>query len=136
MAAREFDFDPKTLAKSVRVAGIVPGEDGKFSTMDMVRAVFGDDEREFLRARTRDTNEAADIKAIKKANLLRENIPADLVEKVWSDAVIDLRQKVLYAEIPDALKQDILRDLQNIPAETYFKTSAPSADEDEDDKAE
>lgn len=129
MAAVEFGVDDKTLEKAIKVAGLVPGEDGCFSTRDICVAIFGDLKGDLIRAQTRDANESADIKAIKKANLLRENIPAALVEKVWSAAISELRQRVLYSALADDAKADILHDLKAIPVEEYFATAAADKDE-------
>jgi hypothetical protein len=130
-ASMNFDVDAKTLTKQMQVAGVLPGEDGKFSTMDICRSIFGDLKGDLVRAQTRDTNKAADIKAVNLANLLRQNIPSEIVEKAWSSVIIDMRQKILYAEIPDKIKQDILKDLMAMPIDEYFKDAKPEGNEDE-----
>lgn len=130
-AASDWDIDDKTLEKNIKSSGVIAGEDGKFSTLDICKAVYGDLKGDHIRAMTRNQNESADMQAVKKANLLRENIPAHLVVSVWSSMMIELRQKILYAEIPDKAKQDILKDLMAIPVEDYFKEA--KADEEKED---
>ena len=124
-ASDNFGIAFKTLTVRIKSEGIEPGEDNKFSTMDICRAVYGDLKGDLMRAQTRAQNEAADMTAVKKSNLLRDNIPADLVERVWSSVLIELRQRISYAEIPDKVKHDLSRDLMSIPVEEYFKDSKP-----------
>ncbi len=45
-AASEFDIHAATLAKRIKTAGIEPGTDGKWSTVQICAAVFGDMESE------------------------------------------------------------------------------------------
>lgn len=132
-AASEFDLDDKTLAKQIKSSGVIPAADGMFSTLDICKAVFGDLKGDLIRAQTRNQNEMAGMQAVKKANLLRENIPSALVEKVWSNVIIELRQKILYAEIPNKVKEDILKDLQSTPIDDYFRNTTQVSEEDSDE---
>lgn len=134
LAASEFDINPRTLTDRLRQDGINPDENGFFTTKQICAAVYGDIRGELIRAQTRNQNEAADMTAIRKSNLLRENIPAELVERVWSSTLIELRQRISYAEIPDKVKQELSRDLMACPTADYFKNSKP-ADEDESSAA-
>lgn len=125
-ASAEFGLDPKTLSGRMKVAGTVAGSDGLFSTSDIAAAIYGDYESE----KTRLTKEQADVVALKKAEMQRELLPANLVEKVWFAALSDLRQKISFLEIPDLKKQEILADLQAIPINDYFTAANPSNEED------
>ena len=60
VAASEFSINPRTLAKRCKVGSIEVGKDGKFSTMQICSAVFGDIDSERLRL----TKEQADEKAL------------------------------------------------------------------------
>ena len=131
-AAQEFNLDRKTLDKQLRAAGITAGDDYCFSTGDICRAVFGDLKGDLMRAQTRQANESADLTAVKKANLQRENIPAALVQRVWSAALVDIRQKVSYSGLTDHEKAELLHDLQGLDVEKYF-TDAKAADEEEEE---
>jgi hypothetical protein len=42
MGAREFDIDRRTLGTNLAQAGTPPGRDGRYRTLDIVAAVFGD----------------------------------------------------------------------------------------------
>lgn len=48
-AASEFAINPRTLSARIKQLGILPGDDGKYSTKEMAAAVFGDLERERIR---------------------------------------------------------------------------------------
>ncbi len=126
-ASREWGTNVKTIALGLRTQGIVAEADGKYSTQQINRAINGDYEA----AKTRDTNASADIREITKANLLRENIPANLVMSVWNGTLAELRQKILYLEeLSEARKHEILKDLQDVPANDYFTASNPSPQSD------
>jgi hypothetical protein len=125
--ASEFGLNRKTLASRIRIAGELPGEDGKFSIAQLARAIYSNYEAE----RTRLISEQADTARIKKNNLLRQNIPAELVERVVAGMMIELRQKILYAEIPAKVKTDLLRDLQAVPLDQYFLDAKTAQTDDE-----
>lgn len=124
-AASEFGVDRKTMTDRLKSAGIEAGKDDCFSTADICRAIFSDLEAEKIR----DTRAAAKLKEIAIEDKLRNSIPVALVEKVWSATIIDLRQKILYAEIPDQTKQEILKDLQAIPIDEYFTATGSRGEE-------
>jgi hypothetical protein len=128
-ASMDFDLDDKTLSKNIRTSGVSPGEDGCFSTADICKAVFGDLRGDLIRAQTRDADASAKIREVKLACLQHENIPAASVERVLAGVMIELRQKIQYAPLPDPLKQEILRDLQTIPIEQYFTNANASIEE-------
>lgn len=129
MASKDFDVDPKTLSKYLHSAGIVAGSDGMFSTMEICHARFGDIDASLKRATTADKEAATRLKGIEERKALREFLPADLVERVWSGVLLDLRQKISQAEISDRVKHELSRDLMAIPIEEYFKDSKPSDEE-------
>lgn len=129
-AAQEWQLDDKTLASRFKAASIVPDDKG-YSVAQINRAVFGDLEGDRIRAQTKQAEAAAELTAVKTANLRRENIPAFLVEKVLADLMIELRQKITYATMPDKDKQDILKDLQAIPVEQFFTAKAEDEEDDE-----
>lgn len=131
-AAQEFGLDAKTLEKQMKQAGIVPGTDGKFSTMDICTAIFGSLKGDLIRAQTRQATEQAELTAVKKKNLLRENIPAALVERTWAGMIKDFIDQITWADIPDAAKQKLRHGLAAIPVDEYF-TDAKLVDEDTDE---
>lgn len=128
-AQTEFDIDADTLSKRVKANGIMAGEDGKFSTMQICAAIYGDLESE----RTRLTKEQANIASLKKDEMLRRLIPAELVERVWMSVLSDLRTKITNTELPDRVKKEILTDLQNLPIEEYFTDDSQTNQEKEEE---
>ncbi len=117
-ASQEFGRDPKTITSKLKSAGLVPGADGMFSTHDICRALFSDYESE----KTRLTKEQADLAELKKLQMSKELCPVRLVDHAWTRAIVDLRQKILNLDyISQQQKNDILRDLQNIPIDEYFE---------------
>jgi len=125
-AAAEFGLDPKTLSGRIKAAGVLAGSDGKYSTRDIDCAIHCDYDNE----KTRLTKEQADVVALKKAEMLRELVPAKLVERVWAGVMADLRQKISFLELPDGKKAEILADLQDIPIDDYFTAASQSDEED------
>lgn len=124
-ACKEFDIAPDTLDKRLAQASIIPDDDGLYTIPQICVAVYGDYDGE----RTRLTKENADIAALKKAEMLRELLPAALVERVWNGVMTDLRQKISVCDIPDLSKQEILADLQNVPIDDYFTITTSSDQE-------
>jgi len=131
-AASEFGLDEKTLAARIKAAGVLKGTDGRFSTQDITRAIFGDLELE----KTRLTSEQADIAAINKAEMLRELVPTVFMARVWGGVLADLRQKISFLELPDAKKAEILADLQDLPIDDYFTAASQGDQEDADRQPE
>lgn len=128
-AASEWATNVKTIALGIRTLGIIPGDDGMFSTIQIDKALHGDFEVE----KTRDTAASADTRELKLANLRRENIPAYNVERVVGALLSDLRQQITYLEIPDDKKADILRNLQAIPIDEYFTAGNTEEKESEEE---
>ena len=91
-----------------------------FSTMDIVKAVVDPLSEKLKLAQIDDTMKAAALKDVRTKTLLKENVPIAIVEKVWSDFMVDLRQKITNLNIPAKERSEILADLQTIPVENYF----------------
>lgn len=111
-ASVNFEIDRKTLTKQIAAAGVVPGEDGEFSTMDICRAVFGDLKGDLIRAQTRAHNELADERALNNAKLRGDLIERSRVEALVGKVLIAIRATVLTSPLDRDTKDDILRELQ------------------------
>jgi len=132
-AAEEFDTTQTTLTGKLKAAGILPNpQDNCFSTQDIVTVLFGGLTNKLKAEQIKDTRESAALKAVKKQNLLRQNIPVEMVEKVWSDFTVDLIQKINNLDLPDKQRKEILGDLQKIDVEKYFDGKIAERDSDED----
>jgi hypothetical protein len=135
MVALEFDVDDHTVGKKLRAINAIPAEDGYFSTKQIIEALFGDQDVELVRARIKDTNASAFMKEMKTDNLLRNNIPAAMVEKVWADYIRDLKEKIQQSSLSLGERNELLKDLGSIPVSKYFEDlkNEETADEEEMD---
>ncbi len=127
----EFGCDNQWVAKKLRAANCAPGDDGKYSTKQAILAIYGDEDAQFLRAKIKDTKAGAFLKEVKTDNLLRNNIPSSMVEKVWCDYIRDVTEKIKQSSLPLNERNDLLADLGKIPIEKYFENLKT----DEDDEA-
>ena len=133
-ASEEFDTNQATLTVKIKSAGLLPNpQDNCYSTQDIVTALFGGLNSKLKMEQIKDTRESAALKNVRKQNLLRENIPVAMVEKVWSDFIVDLIQKINNLDLPDKARKDILADLQQIEVEKYFDGKIAEKDSDEDE---
>jgi phage terminase Nu1 subunit (DNA packaging protein) len=126
-AAVEFGIDRKTLAKKITTKGVMAGEDGKFSTREISTAIFSDGEaaRASLAISQRENFD------LRNKKLAGELVDAKQCQLLWDSVIIALRQKIADAQIPDAAKQELVRDLQNITIDDYMANHSTSADEDD-----
>ena len=134
MVALEFDVDDHTVGKKLRAINAIPAEDGYFSTKQIIEALFGDQDVELVRARIKDTNASAFMKEMKTDNLLRNNIPASMVEKVWADYIRDLKEKIQQSSLSLGERNELLKDLGSIPVNKYFEDLKNEEVESEDEE--
>ena len=113
LAAKEFGSDRRTISKALGNAGIPPGEDGKWSTRDIVSAIFGDREAAELR-----------VTVAKAEQLERRNRVAagELVEvaaviRFNEELAAALRERVMALDIPHATKEAMLGELRKLDDE-------------------
>lgn len=128
-AANNFDIDRGTLSKRMKVKGILPGADGLFSTMQICDAKYSNAED----ARTELYQEQAELTKVKKMKLSGVLVYAEQVEKLWSAAIIDIRQKILDSEMPPKEKESLLKEIREIPIEEYAIEIAPDPSEDSEE---
>lgn len=81
-AATEFGPDRRTLAKALRRAGIVAGDDRKYSTQDICRAVFESDTPRDAKDR-----QHCELLRVQTENARRERIPIGIVLALWDAAI-------------------------------------------------
>jgi hypothetical protein len=111
-AAAEFNLDAATLSKRLTAASIAPGEDGRFSTSQIVAAVFGDR----ASALTAKAQAEAQNWQLRNEVIRRERIPLDDVEAINEQACMAIRHIILASPLPDQTKQDIFAELRGIGA--------------------
>ena len=104
----EFGQNRGTLTRLVRVAGIEPGGDGKFSTSQICAAIFGDKASEELRK----TREEADKLALHNAEKRKTLVEAEAVYRMFQGVFISMRQTVLGSDLSDREKDELLNNLR------------------------
>jgi len=109
-ASREFGINRGTLSKRIASAGVLPGTDGKYSTVDICSAVFGDIEGEKLRL----IREQADTQAIKNATARRELLPKDDVTAHLSAVLVAIRSAILASGQTKEEKADLINNLRRL----------------------
>lgn len=126
-AAGEFGTTHQTLTRRLLALGVVPAEDGFYSTKQIASAVFGDKDGERIRL----LKEQADKIELENAQTRREQAPMVQVEKVWVGWALAIRDAVRDQEIPHEMKQAILTAVRDVDPEEYFKEEDPDAAETE-----
>lgn len=108
-AGSEFGIDRKTLTKHIKEKGVLPGDDGKFSTSDICVAIFSNLKLE----QTEKTRE-------EKLRLIRERLrdekqllPAAEVRLAFEKTALAVKTEILSSMhlLPDE-KDSILKSLQ------------------------
>ena len=98
-ASKEFAVAPQTLQKRLRAMPdleVKPG--GRFTTVQICAAIFGDLDGEQLR----ETRERADKLALANAKTRRDLIEVPVVESAWADIVLAARSK--FTGLPSKLQ--------------------------------
>lgn len=115
--SREFGCDWKTLRSRFAKESIEPGADGRYSTAQIIAALYGDRESEELR----EIREKADKLAIANRKARGELIPAESVY-AWAEGIfIAIRQAILNSGIPQDAQDAALTNLQRLTSEEARK---------------
>ncbi len=109
-AGAEFGLDRRVVATRAKTAGIEAGKDGKYSTHDIARAIFGDIQGEVLRK----TREEADKLALANQKERNQLIEAPLVVKFCSGIGVVIRQKLLASSMTTDEKDELLAELKKL----------------------
>lgn len=119
-AAREFALDRKTLEKRLSVAESSPGEDGCFSTRQILGAAFGDLAGEKL-LKLQAERELMQLRRDGQKRLL---VPLSEVRATWSAHTIAQRAAVMAQDCDRRTKDKIIAAIRDIPDEAYFPAKA------------
>jgi len=127
-AAKEFGVDWRTLAKALAREGIKPGDDGKWSTREVVAALFGDQDAADLRLTL------AQAEAIERKNRVAAGrlIDVDAVILFNEQVAAAMRERVLALDIPHTTKEALLGDLQKLD-DSALQRSEFSKNQEEDE---
>ena len=132
-AAKEFHVDFKTLTKRLTAAAISPGDDGRYSTQQIARAVYldgGDIDAEKLRK----VRLECDLLQLRKDEAENRLLDADKVLQVWSQAVLIVRGTILALPLPEAQRFAILDAITDIPLSAYVRAAIESRAEEDAEK--
>ena len=114
--SEEFGLHQQSVNQKMRAAGIAASDDDAcFSTKDCYKALIDPLSEQVKLAQIEKDKKSAAYTDVRTKTLLKENVPVAIVEKVWSDFMVDLRQKIQNLDIPAKDRNDILADLQTIP---------------------
>jgi hypothetical protein len=120
-AAAEFGLDAQTLSNRLLAASISAGDDGRFSTKQILAAVMGDRGA----ALTAKAKAEAENWQLRNEVIRRERIPLDDVEAINEQACMAIRHIILASPLPDQAKQDIFADLRGIGERIKTWKAAP-----------
>ena len=109
-ACSEFVINRKTLESRLVEASLVAGEDGCFSTQQIMTAITGDIHGERL-LKTRAERESVELK---NARIRREYVSTAEVSRCMSATIVLIRQEILGSILPEDVKHSILRHLADI----------------------
>jgi phage terminase Nu1 subunit (DNA packaging protein) len=115
-AASEFNWDKDTLAKALKRGG-VEGEDGTFSTNEILVACYGDIDHEKLRK----VRAEADVLELTLAKERSKVLAADDVIRVWADIAVAIRQIIKGSNLSDSEKNECLRQIRELSIEDFTK---------------
>jgi len=130
-AAAEFGLDRKTLSGRIHNRGIVPADDGKFSTRDICVAIFTDGKA----ARDKLAEAQEENFVLRNKKLAGELADVALFQQISDSMILVLRQKISDARITQELKNEILRDIQNIDVHEVVKANPKTDDTDLGDES-
>jgi hypothetical protein len=106
-ALREFSHEVRadsTLAKKLKASGQTPGADGKYSTVQICSAIYGEGVRERLRG----TKERANNWALRNALLRSETLSKDAVVDALGKVFGVIAKLVEASNVTTTEKRDIL----------------------------
>lgn len=109
-AAGEFGINPRTLTARIKQSGLVPGDDGKYSTKDISIAVFGDLERERIRL----TSAEADAQEMKNRTLAGELVNVEEFRKDYAEVYVEMVRIIRGSGLSETEQDTLLKALSKI----------------------
>ena len=132
-AASEFGHDPKTVSARIKTGGIVAGADKKFSTKQIVAAVFGDLEGE----RLREVHARADGLEIDNARKRGELLSVQETRQFWGRVLVRLNGQVKNdRRIPQELRDQIQQTISDAIEEEVWSSNHGSVSEEDETRHE
>jgi hypothetical protein len=110
-AAVEFGMTPVMLARALAAISAIPGEDGCYSTAQLIEAAFGSMHQEKLATQKEIRKRYTLENAITTAGVLNRAELAKALAAI-ADAMVS---RVMAANVPRSVKEDLLKELSTIP---------------------
>ena len=107
-ASREFGPDHKTLRRRLIAADELPGEDGKYSTAQIVGVIFGGLHRQKLRLVREQADKLADENQARRDDLYEADV---ILHQAFPALFSAIRNVIKASKLAENEKTDILRDL-------------------------
>lgn len=105
-AGHEFGKNKETISANLHKTGQLPGEDGKFSTRQIIIAIFGDVTIEKARL----VREQADKAARENAQAGHSLVDIEAVKSYFVDLAVTVRQLILASAMPKVEQDELLND--------------------------
>ncbi len=121
----EFPVQKETLAKRLLKLSIPAGEDGKYSTVQICAAVFGDYQGE----KTRLAKEQADQIAIKNAAARKVTVFVEDALEIQQRFCHEIRQEFLQTSLSDEEKNAVLKRIQRLADADITKELEPDEED-------
>ena len=113
LAATEFGADRRTLSTRAKTSGQVPGEDGKFSTRQIVTILHGDLAGEKLRKLRAD----ADLAELERDALTKESIPIALIDRLVVGMIKGIVATIGRSHLAQADQTEIIEEMRTLIAD-------------------
>lgn len=110
-AAREFKINPRTLSQRLTAASVTHGKDKRYSTVQIVRAIYSDLESE----RIRKTRAEADQVELENAEARRELVPILEFRQAASAVVVEAVRIVRsWTKLTEDEQDEFLRQIRKL----------------------
>ena len=129
-ASEEFGVNIQALTRKLKSNGALHGPDKMYSTRQVFESLTMD--FDLKKAQLALVREQGRLASARSSIMEKEFVPVAIVEKVWSDFMVDLRQKISNLSVPAKERSEILADLQTIPVENYFVNLEKATDKEEE----
>lgn len=109
-ACGEFGINPRTLSGRIKQLGILPGDDGKYSTKEIAAAVYGDLEREKIRL----TSAEADAQEVKNRVQAGELVDVEEFKRFYAAIYVEMVRIIRASTLSETDQDNLLTSLAKI----------------------
>jgi hypothetical protein len=113
-AAQEFEINRRTLATYIAAAGLIPGDDHRFSTKQIMTAVIGDVKTDLKTERLKKLKAEAALIELKTCIIRKDFHPAVECERILTDVFTVMRQEICASDVPIFTRDSLLSHLRQL----------------------